>query len=170
MSVIASFENKVLEMHQYLYGNHKASFDIELKEPKRLDQKTFINFHMETDDSGSVRTEHEKILIFDFCLLFCQETRNKHPKFLIHDGGFEGVNEDSKFQILNWLHSKYKENVPFQYIVTINRDSFEDLEKGDKFTFDLNEYVRAEYTKARRFLKQKYIEEKKSMESSKTYL
>ncbi|NRA73273.1 MAG: DUF2326 domain-containing protein [Rickettsiales bacterium] len=153
---ISEFQNKILEIHKYLYGNRKASFSIDIKEAKNPTQRNFVALHMKTDDYGSARTEHEKILIFDFALLFCAKTREKHPKLLIHDGAFEGVNEDTKFQLLNWLHERSEEE-HFQYITTINRDSFEELEKNKKFSFSLEKYVRAEYTKDHRFLKTKYI-------------
>lgn len=157
--IIDIFQNFILDMHDYLYGNKRASFDIEVKEPKRIDQKKFINFHLEIDDSGSARTEHEKILIFDFALLFCDATRDHHIGTLIHDGAFEGVNEDTKHQLLNWLHTKQEQGDDFQYIVTINRDSFELPEEKHKFLFDLNDYVVGQhYTKQNRFLKTKYVE------------
>lgn len=157
-STILKFQETILELHEHLYGNRRASFDIEIKEAKRFNQKVFASFHMETDDSGSARTAHEKILIFDLSLLFCPATRKRHPKFIIHDGAFEGVNEDTKFQVLNWLDQQQDEE--FQYIVTINRDSFESQENDGKFMFDFNQYVKAEYTKDNRFLKKKYIEQK----------
>jgi uncharacterized protein YydD (DUF2326 family) len=158
-TIISIFQKCIIDIHHHLYGNSHASFDIEIKEAKLYKQKTFINFHLETDDSGSARTEHEKILIFDLALMFCSETRQKHAGILIHDGAFEGVNEDTKFQILNWLHSKQEEDESFQYIATINRDSFELLEKEKNFSFDLNDYVgKRNYTKQNRFLKKKYAE------------
>ena len=144
----------------YLYDNKKASFEIDVKKPEKYSQKVFVSFNMETDDAGSARTEHEKVLIFDLSLLFCEETRKRHIGTIIHDGGFEGVNEETKFQILNWLYEQQKQDKDFQYIVTINRDSFESLEKNQKFDFDLNQFVKANYTKTNRFLKQQYTQEK----------
>lgn len=158
-SIICGFQSCIINIHNHLYGNSRASFDVEIKEAKRFDQKSFINFHLETDDSGSARTEHEKILIFDLALMFCEETSKKHVGMLIHDGAFEGVNEDTKHQILNWLHEKQEEGNVFQYIATINRDSFELLEQENSFSFDLNDYVGVRnYTKQNRFLKAKYVE------------
>lgn len=159
-NVLREFQDEVLEIHEYLYGNRKASFEIEVKEAKRYNQKSFVSFDMQIDDSGSARTEHEKILIFDFALLFCEATRRRHLGTLIHDGAFEGVNEDTKFQLLNWLYLKQQEDAAFQYIVTINRDSFELLEDAGNFSFDLNNYVRMELTKDKRFLRKKYIQKR----------
>ena len=42
-----------------------------LRYQKRVDQKNFCDFNMSIDEAGSARAEHEKILIFDFSLLFC---------------------------------------------------------------------------------------------------
>lgn len=158
--ILREFQDKILEIHEYLYENRKASFEMEVKEAKRYNQKTFVVFDMQIDDSGSARTEHEKILIFDFALLFCDATRKRHIGTLIHDGAFEGVNEDTKFQLLNWLYSKQQENTDFQYIVTINRDSFELLEKEGNFSFKLDTFVREEFSKEKRFLKKKYIQKR----------
>jgi uncharacterized protein YydD (DUF2326 family) len=155
--IISDFQDTVLSIHSYLYGNRKASFEIEVKEPKKYNQKTFVCFDMQTDDSGSARTEHEKVIIFDFSLLFCPSIRDRHIKTLIHDGAFEGVNEATKYQLMNWLHKKQtEEQEEFQYIVTINRDSFELLEKDNNFEFDLKQYVRKELNKDNRFLHTKY--------------
>lgn len=157
--VISEFQSCIVGIHDNLYGNSRASFDVEIKEAKRFDQKKFVNFHLETDDSGSARTEHEKILIFDLGLMFCSATRCRHLGVLIHDGAFEGVNEDTKYQLLNWLHEKQIAGERFQYIATINRDSFEMLEQEKSFSFNLNDYVGdRNYTKQNRFLKAKYVE------------
>ena len=156
--VVSSFSNKILELHHVLYGNKAASFAIEVKKPYAKKRKHFVFLHMEIDDSGSARSTHEKMLIFDFSLLFCPDTKKNHINMLIHDGAFEGINDDTKFQLFNWLHTHQENEECFQYIATINHDSFEALEEKQKFTFDLKSYVVAQYTKNNRLFRKKYAE------------
>ncbi len=156
--VVSSFSNKILELHHVLYGNKAASFAIEVKKPYAKKRKHFVFLHMEIDDSGSARSTHEKMLIFDFSLLFCPDTKKNHINMLIHVGAFEGINDDTKFQLFNWLHTHQENEECFQYIATINHDSFEALEEKQKFTFDLKSYVVAQYTKNNRLFRKKYAE------------
>jgi uncharacterized protein YydD (DUF2326 family) len=155
--LIKDFQNQILILHEYLYGNQKASFEIDVKAELKKDHVNFISFNLQIDDEGSARTEHEKILLFDLCLLFWDKAKNRHLRTLIHDGAFEGVNEEIKFQLLNWIAEHQAESSDFQYIITVNRDSIEYHERENKFTDDLDKFVRCNYTKDNRFLKTQFV-------------
>lgn len=153
---VDDFEKMILKLHRHIYGNQFTSFRIAISDKLNANSKSFIKFEFETEDAGSSRSEHEKTLMFDLSLLFCASTRKNHLELILHDGAFEGVNENTKFQILNWLYEQQQTDKNFQYIISINRDSFEHLETNQDFTFQLNNFVRAAYTKDNRFLKRKY--------------
>jgi len=159
---IESFKNTILGINEMLYGNQEASFSINVKQANKINTKQFVEFVVQTCEDQSGRGKHENALIFDFALLFSNITRVRHLNIILHDGPFGEVNEETKYQILNWLHSQLQQ-YDFQYILTINRDSFEALESSGKFNFDLNSDVVADYTKdeSKRFLRQKFILENK---------
>jgi uncharacterized protein YydD (DUF2326 family) len=154
-TVLNSFEQTVLNIHEYVMNNRVASFNIETKSIKRKD---YINFEMRIDDDGSHSLERTKVFIYDIALLFNKETRKRHPLLLIHDNIFD-VDNDTLVQCLNFL-SKQEELYPndFQYIMTINRDKIEDNERRKLIKLDIEGHRRANFTKEERFLGVKYKE------------
>jgi uncharacterized protein YydD (DUF2326 family) len=154
-TILNSFEQTILNIHEYIMNNMVASFKIETKSAKRKD---YINFEMRIDDDGSHSLERTKVFIYDIALLFNKETRKRHPKLLIHDNIFD-VDNDTLVQCLNFL-SKQEELYPndFQYIMTINRDKIEDNERRKLIKLDIKEHRRANFTKDARFLNLKYKE------------
>jgi uncharacterized protein YydD (DUF2326 family) len=154
-TALNSFEQTVLNIHEYVMNNRVASFNIETKSIKRKD---YINFEMRIDDDGSHSLERTKVFIYDIALLFNKETRKRHPLLLIHDNIFD-VDNDTLVQCLNFL-SKQEELYPndFQYIMTINRDKIEDNERRKLIKLDIEGHRRANFTKEERFLGVKYKE------------
>lgn len=95
--------------------------------------------------------EREKVFIYDIALLLNGYTCGLHPGFLVHDNIFD-VDKDTLTRGLRYLVEE-KELTNSQYICTINADIL------DPETLDLlSEYVRAQFTKAKPFLKTKYQE------------
>lgn len=154
-TILNSFEQTILNIHEYIMNNMIASFKIETKSPKRKD---YINFEMRIDDDGSHSLERTKVFIYDIALLFNNETRKRHPRLLIHDNIFD-VDNDTLVQCLNFL-SKQEELYPndFQYIMTINRDKIEVSERRNLIHLDIEEHLKANFTKENRFLGIKYKE------------
>ena len=155
-SPVSTFEDTILEIYKKIYGTSNASFEIEVSELKKTTDRNFVKFVFEVADTGSARSEKEKNIIFDLALLFNEGTSKKHLGILLHDSPFEGVNESTKVEILNWLYDKSEANNNFQYIATINRDSFESLEEHDSLKFNLSDFRIATFTKEKRLLKQEF--------------
>lgn len=153
--VLNSFEQTILNIHEYIMNNRIASFNLETKNRKRKD---YINFEMRIDDDGSHSLERTKVFIYDIALLFNENTRKRHPRLLIHDNIFD-VDNDTLVQCLNFL-SKQEELYPndFQYIMTINRDKIEVSERRNLIKLNVEEHRRANFTKESRFLGIKYKE------------
>lgn len=153
---IDSFKDTILDFHERIMGNREAHFEI-----KTTSRKEFVNFILRTDDDGSHTTERMKVFLYDMALMFNEKTKENHPLFLIHDNLFD-KDDDSLAKSLTFLH-KQEQNYPneFQYILTLNRDMTDALEMKKLIKFSINNYIRASFTKDKRFLKKKYTEVRK---------
>lgn len=150
---LKSFEDTILDIHEQIMYNKKASFEINITKNKEI-----YNFVLRTDDDGSHSNERTKVFIYDMSLLFNEFTHHRHPKFLIHDNIFE-VDQDTLIQCLNFLNKQEEEHPnDFQYILTLNRDKIENEENKKLIKLDINLHKRAEFTKVNRFLNRKYTE------------
>jgi uncharacterized protein YydD (DUF2326 family) len=78
----------------------------------------------------------------------------RHPSFLIHDNIFASAGRDDMARALNYLAKQ--DQSQFQYLLTINKDEFDSSIK--KFDFDYRKKVQAEFTRAKPFLGQHYVE------------
>lgn len=147
---IESFEKTILHIHEFVQGNSRASFKVKQTRFKRI-----IDIELRIDDDGSHSIEREKVFIYDLALLLNEYTVKHHLGMLIHDNIFD-VDQDTLTKNIMYLLTEAKFTENQQYILTLN---------ADRLTRELKSaikpFVRAEYTKERRFLKTKYKEERK---------
>lgn len=153
--VIASFNQTILDIHDLIMGNRKASFDIEVFTKKKL--KQIAQLVMRIDDDGSRSVDREKVFIYDMALMFNEHTRKRHPKLLIHDNIFD-VDQDTLVQSLNYLAEQEKMFTDFQYILTLNRDKIEHEEREQLIKLDIAAHEKASFNKEKPFLKMHYQE------------
>lgn len=149
--VIDSFEKTILDMHDYVFGNRRSSFEIEVSMRKEV-----LKFELRTDSDGSHSINREKVFLYDFALLINPETSKHHPGFLVHDNIFD-VDQDTLIKSINYIGENIELLTGKQYILTINSDKFSssDLEL---LNISLDNYSRASFTKEERFLKMQYQE------------
>lgn len=151
---IKSFEHFILDMHEHIQGNRKASFSVEvLAKPK----KRVVEISLRIDDDGSHSVEREKVFIYDLALLLSAATRERHPGLLIHDNIFN-VDDDTLSKNFDWLFRHANVARDRQYILTLNTDLMHRLPSDALPLQDVRSCVRASHTKANRFLKRKYQE------------
>jgi len=153
--IIDNFNKSILEIHEFIMGSNKASFDIKVFTKKN--QKQIVQLDMRIDDDRSRSVEREKVFIYDLALMFNEYTRKKHPKFLVHDNIFD-VDQDTLVQSLNYLAKQEEENCDFQYILTLNRDKIESEEREKLIKLDIEAHIRASFTKQNQFLGKQYQE------------
>jgi len=147
--IIDDFQKNILNIHEYIQGNKQASFQI-----KHTNKKQVIEIVMRIDDDGSHSIEREKVFIYDISLLLNKYTQKNHPGFLIHDNILD-VDQHTLKKNINFLESKANFGST-QYILTLNSDRLEIA--NIELLSSLDSYVRARFTKNRRFLKAKYQE------------
>jgi len=148
---IESVEQNILDIHEYVFGNRKSSFEVKVSKNKEI-----VKFELRTDADGSHSINREKVFLYDVALLINEMTGDRHPGILVHDNIFD-VDQDTLIKSLNFLSDKSSLLNNKQYILTINRDKFADADL-QKLKLDLDEYARASYTKANRFLDIDYQE------------
>lgn len=153
--IIKNFELTILQIHEFIMGTRKASFEIKVNYKPML--KNFLDFELRIDDDGSHSVERTKVFIYDIALMFNAYTGKNHPQFLIHDNIFD-VDQDTLVQSLNFLAKTEQTHTGFQYILTLNRDKIENEERLDQIQLDIKDHTIAYFTKEKRFLKCSYQE------------
>lgn len=155
-NLISNFEKTLISMHEYIMGNPKASFRI--KSINNEKNKQIVKLEFRIDDDGSHSVDRTKVFIYDVALMLNQQTRAKHPLFLIHDNIFD-VDQDTLVQSLNYLAEQEKKGAQFQYILTLNRDKIENEEKSKEIQLDIDSHTRASFRRTELFLGTSYQEE-----------
>ena len=65
-------------------------------------------------------------------LFYTIQQNIKCPRFLIHDGIFDGLDKAHFVHLYHFLNQKEREGVEFQYIVTLNQEgTVKDLDFGE---------------------------------------
>ncbi len=151
-STVDDFEEFILDMHQFIQGNRKASFAIDTTNTKQV-----VDFVMRIDDDGSHSVEREKVFMYDLALLLSPATRDLHPGFLLHDNIFD-VDDDTLRRSLEYVYKSGDFALDQQYIITFNADQLSHVSEGNDLDEEINSDIRASFTKSKRFLKAQYQE------------
>lgn len=161
IEVVDLFEESILDIHYEIYWNKSAHFSI-----NTLTTKDVLDFDLRIDNDGSHSVNRMKVFIYDFALLTSQTTKDHHPWFLLHDNIFDS-DDHTLLKTFNLIHKKSDVAFPdFQYILTANIDLINHLKDDGLLEFDETQYIRASYTREKRFLyKGKYIEKKQTRKS-----
>ena len=152
---LKGFTNTILNIHESIMGNKECSFDIKTK--TKGQSQTPIDISLRIFDDGSHSVDRTKVFIYDMSLMFDENTRERHPQFLVHDNIFD-VDQDTLVQCLNYIYRQEDYFSDFQYILTLNRDKIENEENRKKIMMNIDEHVVAVFTKKKKFLKTDYQE------------
>lgn len=154
-TVIDSFITTILDIHEAIMGNRECSFTVQTIDTAR--SKTPMKLDLRIYDDGSHSVDRTKVFIYDMALLFNQNTRQKHPLFLVHDNIFD-VDQDTLVQCLNFVYKQEEQYQDFQYILTLNRDKIENEERRKLIKMNIDDHQVAVFTKENKFLKRDYQE------------
>lgn len=146
------FKKTILQIHERIIGNRNTYFEIRVDFGVR--RKDFFElWSLRIDSDGSHDVERLKVFIYDLALMFNENTKKNHPRFLVHDNIF-GHSEDDIEKCLNFL-CQQGQNHPeeFQYILTINKELVENLTSQSRLEFNIDDYIRATFTRQKRFLR-----------------
>ncbi|MFH1341495.1 MAG: DUF2326 domain-containing protein [Pseudomonadota bacterium] len=148
---IRSFERTILAIHQFIQGSRKASFEV-----RTTNKKHVIDIVLRIDDDGSHSVEREKVFIYDIALMLNDFTKVRHPGLLVHDNIFD-VDDDTLQKSLEFLLTRAEFEDDQQYILTLNVDRIEHC-RQEVWFYELEQTIRASFTKSNRFLKVHYQE------------
>ena len=148
---LRSFERTILDIHQFIQGSRKASFEVQTTTKKHI-----VDIILRIDDDGSHSVEREKVFIYDLALMLNDFTKARHPGLLVHDNIFD-VDNDTLQKSLEYLLTRAPFEDDQQYILTLNSDRVEHC-RGEAWYDDLQQCVAASFTKSNRFLKTHYQE------------
>lgn len=152
---LKAFTATILNIHEFIMGNKECSFDVKTK--SRGQSRNPVDISLRIFDDGSHSVDRTKVFIYDMALMFDENTRQRHPLFLIHDNIFD-VDQDTLVQCLNYAYRQEERFSDFQYILTLNRDKIENEEKRKQIMMDIDAHEVAIFTKAKKFLKKSYQE------------
>lgn len=148
---VRSLERTILDIHQFIQGSRKASFEV-----RTTTKKQIVEIILRIDDDGSHSVEREKVFIYDLALILNDFTKFRHPGLLVHDNIFD-VDNDTLKRSLEYLLTRAPFEDDQQYILTMNIDRIEQW--SDEVWYDeLQSCVAASFTKSNRFLKTQYQE------------
>lgn len=142
------FEGLILNAHKALFDDLSASFEITTNNRKEV-----VSFDLRIKEDGSHSNERAKVFIYDFSLLVHDKNYSNHLGFLIHDNIFDN-DDDTVQKALNFIEESLFNLSNRQYILTLNSDKLSSL----RLNFNIDDYVRASFTKSSKFLKQNYDE------------
>jgi uncharacterized protein YydD (DUF2326 family) len=146
-----SFERKILDIHQFIQGSRKASFEVQTTSKRHI-----VDIVLRIDDDGSHSVEREKVFIYDLALILDSFTKFRHPGLLVHDNIFD-VDDDTLQKSLEYLLTLAPFEDDQQYILTLNIDRVEHF-SDEAWYPDLEHSVVASFTKSKRFLNLHYQE------------
>ena len=117
---LPAFRDVFVEIYNsaYIENENQSTFDISLKD--RTDAKIDINVTFPADLSKG--KNRGRTLVYDLAILFHAIKENiKAPRFLIHDGIFDGMYKGHFVHLYEYLE-KRKIRDRFQYIITLNEE------------------------------------------------
>jgi uncharacterized protein YydD (DUF2326 family) len=129
-SDISSFRDIFSEVYNKIYPENKNKSVFSIAEDLGKKQKISIDITfpaMRSEGKNQGRT-----LIYDIAILLNAIEKNiKCPRFLAHDGIFDGMDKAHFVAVCSLLHSIQKSGKQFQYIVPINEEGTLNEKFGD---------------------------------------
>ena len=118
---IAKVRNVFFEIHNSIYTNNTDESGFTFSADKKKDAKVDIKISLSSDLSYG--KNKGRTLIYDLTVLF-YEIQNKinSPKFLIHDGIFDGMDKAHFVHLYEFLEKKSESGIKYQYIITLNEE------------------------------------------------
>ncbi len=92
-----------------------------------------FEFEVKGDKKGSPGITRSQIFCYDLTVILTNlEKGRKFPRFIMHDGIFNGVHENQRVNAMNYVIDNSK-NKEFQYILTINKCDIPSEIEYDKY-------------------------------------
>jgi len=113
----------------YITKNESSSFSITSNSKKN----SLIEIDLTTPDMFGKGKNQGRTLIYDLSVLIQNINQERNmPKFLIHDGIFDGVDKAHFLAVWEYIEKLTEDGVQFQYITTINEEGTLSEKFGNK--------------------------------------
>lgn len=117
---LSVFRQKFFDVHNAIYVENKDRSSFTLVSNERKDSKINIDVSLPADLSKG--KNQGRTLIYDLAVLFHGIEKDiRLPRFLIHDGIFDGMDKAHFVHLYEYLE-KLSKNVKFQYLITLNEE------------------------------------------------
>jgi uncharacterized protein YydD (DUF2326 family) len=130
---ISNFYEILSSVYNYIYPKNQDNLSFSISPKPRSNAKLSININFETEESKG--QNRGRTLVYDIAVLLHTIKNNINcPRFLIHDGLFDGMDKAHFIELYDFIENTLSQGIQFQYIMTLNEEgtlnqNFGDFEK-----------------------------------------
>lgn len=130
---ISIFYEILSSVYNDIYPKNQDNLSFSVSPKPRTNAKLSININF--DDGESKGQNRGRTLVYDLAVLLHTIKNNINcPRFLIHDGLFDGMDKAHFIELYNFIENTLLQGIKFQYIITLNEEgtlnqNFGDFEK-----------------------------------------
>lgn len=118
---ITDFYELIMDVYNSLYIENSYSSKFSLTPNKR--KNSLLEIDISTPDMFGKGKNQGRTLVYDLALSISNIEKNRNlPRFLIHDGIFDGVDKAHFLSVWEYIDSLANSGIDFQYITTINEE------------------------------------------------
>lgn len=118
---LSEFRKEFFKIHDAIYTENKEKSNFTLTPNENKDSKINIDVSLPADLSKG--KNQGRTLIYDLAIVFHAIKKGiRCPRFLIHDGIFDGMDKAQFVHLYEYLETLSNEGTKFQYIITLNEE------------------------------------------------
>lgn len=118
---LSEFRQEFFNVHDAIYVENKDRSSFSLTASEKKDSKINIDVSLPADLSKG--KNQGRTLIYDLAILFHAIKKGVHtPRFLIHDGIFDGMDKAHFVHLYEYLEKLSSSGIKFQYLITLNEE------------------------------------------------
>ena len=118
---ISSFYEIMSSVYNDIYPKNQDNLSFGVSPKPLANAKLSININF--DDGESKGQNRGRTLVYDIAVLLHTIKKNINcPRFLIHDGLFDGMDKAHFIELYNFIENTLSQGKKFQYIITLNEE------------------------------------------------
>ena len=131
---ISRFSDILSSVYNDIYPKNQDNLSFSVS-PKSQFSHVKLSININFDDGESKGQNRGRTLIYDISVLLHTIKQNINcPRFLVHDGLFDGMDKAHFIELYNFIENTLSQGIKFQYIITLNEEgtlnqNFGDFEK-----------------------------------------
>jgi uncharacterized protein YydD (DUF2326 family) len=133
-SQISRFSEILSSVYNDIYPKNQENLSFSVS-PKSGYSNVKLSININFDDGESKGQNRGRTLVYDIAVLLHTLKNNINcPRFLVHDGLFDGMDKAHFIELYNFIENTLSQGIKFQYIITLNEEgtlnqNFGDFEK-----------------------------------------